>query len=111
MVYTFTFEYEKKENCTACGLPEIKWDVEPKTTWEEFIERLAKDPALQLVSPGITCPDNKTSIYLQKPPMMEQKLRPNLKKTVGELIGDGMSLNITAPALLSIAITIQVRFV
>ena len=23
-LYTFTFEYEKKENCTACGLPEIK---------------------------------------------------------------------------------------
>jgi len=85
--------------------------VDPKTTWEEFIERLAKDPSLQLVSPGITCPDNKTSIYLQKPPMMEQKLRPNLKKTVGELIADGMSLNITAPALLSIAITIQVHFV
>jgi len=110
-LYTLTFEYEKKENCTACGTPEIKWDVDPKTTWEDFIERLAKDPALQLVNPSITCADNKVSIYMQKPPMMEKKLRPNLKLTLGELIGDGMYLNITAPALLSIAIQIQVHFV
>jgi len=110
-VYTLTFEYEKKENCTACGTPEIKWDVDPATKWEDFIERLAKDPSLQLVNPSITCADNKVVIYMQKPPMMEKKLRPNLQKTVGELISDGMTLNITAPALLSIAIQIFVRFV
>lgn len=43
--------------------------------------------------------------------MLEKKLRPNLSKTIGELIEDGMSLNITAPNLPGVAITMKIRFV
>lgn len=47
---------------------------------------------------------------MQNPPMLEKKLRPNLAKTIGELIDDGNSLNITAPTLPGVAVTMKIRF-
>ncbi len=48
---------------------------------------------------------------MQAPPAMEQKTRPNLKKAVGELVEDGMTLDITAPTLPGVAIQLQLQFV
>jgi hypothetical protein len=47
---------------------------------------------------------------MQNPPMLEKRLRPNLAKAIGELIDDGDSLNITAPTLPGVAITMKLRF-
>eukprot|EP01087_Luapelamoeba_hula_P006553 TRINITY_DN1662_c0_g1_i1.p1 TRINITY_DN1662_c0_g1~~TRINITY_DN1662_c0_g1_i1.p1 ORF type:complete len:464 (-),score=82.51 TRINITY_DN1662_c0_g1_i1:52-1413(-) len=110
-VYTLTFEYEKKDNCLACGaMDAIKWDVDPKTTWEDLIEALAKDARLQLVRPSIRCSDNNTTIYMPSPPAMELKLRPNLKMSVDTLVSDGMTLDITSPALHGVAVQVVLQF-
>jgi ubiquitin-activating enzyme E1 C len=111
-VYTFTFEYERKPNCLGCGTVDnvIEWNVNPDQKWEDFIEDLAKDSTLQLTRPSIRCPDKNIGIYMQNPPMLEKKLRPNLSKTIGELIDDGNSLNITAPTLPGVAVTMKIRF-
>jgi len=110
-VYTYTFEYEKKENCLACGAMEsIRWEIDPRQIVEEFIEELAKDSRLQLVRPSLRCPDNNVNIYMPAPPSMEIKLRPNLKKPIGELVEDGMSLDITAPTLHGVAVQLVLIF-
>jgi len=111
-VYTFTFEYEKKPNCLTCSNAgeAIEWEVDPEQTLEEFIEAIGKDARLQLSKPSIRCPDNGTSVYMQAPPHLELKLRPNLKKPIGQLVSDGMTLDITAPTLPGVAIQMQLKF-
>jgi ubiquitin-activating enzyme E1 C len=42
-VYTYTFEYEKKESCPVCGKSETTYEVLPSMKLEEFIDALAKD--------------------------------------------------------------------
>uniref|UniRef100_A0A671V6G2 NEDD8-activating enzyme E1 catalytic subunit n=1 Tax=Sparus aurata TaxID=8175 RepID=A0A671V6G2_SPAAU len=64
-LYTYTFEAERKENCSAC----IYYDI------------------LQMKSPAITATvegKNKT-LYLQSVASIEQRTRPNLSKTLKEL--------------------------
>jgi len=111
-VYTFTFEYEKEENCLSCSAADntLNWDVDPKQKWIDFLDDLAKDPRLQLVKPSIRCQEKKENIYMPAPPMLEKKLRPNLDKAIGELIEDGMTLNITAPSLPGLAVHLLVHF-
>jgi len=111
-VYTFTYEPERSPDCLGCGTVDkvIDWHVNPDQKWEDFMNDLAKDSTLQLSKASIRCPDNNTGIYMQNPPMLEKKLRPNLAKTIAELIEDGMCLNITAPTLPGVAITMKIHF-
>jgi len=111
-VYTFTFEYERKENCLACsGVDSVlSWTVNPEQKWADFMDDLARDSTLQLTKPSIRCPDKNIGIYMQAPPMLEKKLRPNLSKSIGELIDDGMTINITAPTLPGVAISLKIKF-
>uniref|UniRef100_A0A8C2Z4P7 NEDD8-activating enzyme E1 catalytic subunit n=1 Tax=Cyclopterus lumpus TaxID=8103 RepID=A0A8C2Z4P7_CYCLU len=80
-LYTYTFEAERKENCSACSqLPD--YDVLLFT-------------ALQMKSPALTATvegKNKT-LYLQSVASIEQRTRPNLSKTLKELgLSDGQEL-------------------
>jgi ubiquitin-activating enzyme E1 C len=45
-VYTYTFEYEKKETCPVCGTTEITFTVSPDLKLEEFIDLLQQDSRL-----------------------------------------------------------------
>jgi len=110
-VYTYTFEYEKKEGCLACGSMEtVKWEIKPSQTWQEFMDELAKDSRFQLQRPALRCPDNNKMIYLPAPPSLERGLRPNLSKTIKELVEDGMSLDITSPTLHGVSLQLQLVF-
>lgn len=42
-VYSYTFDYAKKESCPVCGTNETVFTVSPENTLEEFMQLLAED--------------------------------------------------------------------
>jgi ubiquitin-activating enzyme E1 C len=110
-LYTPTFTYDKNELCLVCGDSSVvrKYEVLSTLTLQEFIERLVKDPNLQLQKPSIVA--EKTTLYMQQPPSLREKLKGNLSKPLNELISDGELLTITDPAIPDISVPLQVVFV
>jgi len=109
-VYSYTFEYSKKDFCIVCS---DEAAVRPMTmsstiTLAELIEKLQSDSTLQLKKPSITA-DNR-SLYMQKPTSLELILRPNLEKSLHELIQSGEVLTVTDPTLFEISLSIQINF-
>lgn len=110
-LYTPTFTYDKNELCLVCGDSSVvrKYEVLSTLTLQEFIERLVKDPNLQLQKPSIVA--EKTTLYMQKPPSLKEQLKGNLSKPLNELISDGELLTVTDPAIPDISVPLQVVFV
>lgn len=109
-LYSPTFTYERKANCLVCS-DEAQVQtrtVDKETTLEEFMSQLGEDPAFQLKKPSLIA--ESTSLYMQKPPSLEQALRPNLKKTMEELIKNGEVITITDPALGEISLSLSIQF-
>ncbi|KAL6065898.1 NEDD8-activating protein uba3 [Balamuthia mandrillaris] len=111
-VYTFTFEYERKENCLGCSNVEntIVWPVDPEQKVEEFLDALKADSTLQLTRPSVRCADTGVNLYLQAPPALEKKTRPNLVEPLEKFVQHGSQLSIVDPNLPGRAIIIQVSF-
>jgi NEDD8-activating enzyme E1 len=110
-LYTPTFVYEKCDSCVVCSdeaaVREKK--VSAALTLGDFIAELSADAALQLKRPSLM--GQATSLYMQKPPSLEQALRGNLCKPLGDLLEDGELLTITDPTLHEVSLTIRVVFV
>eukprot|EP01118_Nematostelium_gracile_P006865 TRINITY_DN2215_c0_g1_i1.p1 TRINITY_DN2215_c0_g1~~TRINITY_DN2215_c0_g1_i1.p1 ORF type:complete len:443 (+),score=150.91 TRINITY_DN2215_c0_g1_i1:46-1329(+) len=107
-VYTYTFDYAKKESCPVCGTSETTFQVSPDIKLEEFIELLAQDSRYQLKKPSLRTPGK--SLYMQAPKPLQEATKMNLEKTLRELIQDEDVLDITDPSLPNIAINIRVKF-
>lgn len=43
-IYTYTFEHQKKPDCTVCGSETSVAELDPKMTVEELIEWLTEKP-------------------------------------------------------------------
>jgi len=54
-LYTFTFEYEKKDDCPVCGSSTQRFSVNREKTLEELIEQLATMPSM-FSSPSLLSP-------------------------------------------------------
>jgi len=63
-VYTYTFEYARKESCPVCGTSETTFEISPDIKLEEFIDLLARDSRYQLKKPSIRLP--KKNHYICK---------------------------------------------
>ncbi|KAM4610686.1 NEDD8-activating enzyme E1 catalytic subunit-like isoform 3-T5 [Polymixia lowei] len=102
-LYTYTFEAERKENCSACSQVPQDLQFPPSAKLQEVLEYLTENSSLQMKSPAITTTlegKNKT-LYLQSVKSIEERTRPNLCKTLKELgLSDGQELavaDITTP--------------
>lgn len=112
-IYTYTYENERKEDCLACS--QIPQTLEVKSTdkLQDIINMLTEGIQYQMKNPGLqTMADGRTkSLYLSSPKSIEEKLRPNLKKTIEELgLQDGSELcvaDITNPTSLIFKIKIK----
>uniref|UniRef100_A0A8C1GQ22 NEDD8-activating enzyme E1C n=1 Tax=Cyprinus carpio TaxID=7962 RepID=A0A8C1GQ22_CYPCA len=102
-LYTYTFEAERKENCSACS--QVPQDLQflPSAKLQEVLDYLTENASLQMKSPAITTTldgKNKT-LYLQTVASIEERTRPNLSKTLKELgLVDGQELavaDVTTP--------------
>jgi len=106
-VYTYTFEYEKKETCAVCGKPEITFQVSPELKLEEFMDILQQDSRTQFKKPSIRTTEK--SLYMQAPKQLQEATAKNLDKTLKELVAED-ELTVTDPALPNIAVTIRLQW-
>lgn len=114
-IYTYTFEHMKKSDCPVCSEDNLArpLQVNPRSTLQEFLEGLAERPEAyesahhmgkyfanynhsQLKKPSIR--SEEKSLYYQFPPDLEEQTRPNLSKSLSELVADGEEVAITDPA-------------
>uniref|UniRef100_A0A8C1EKE5 NEDD8-activating enzyme E1 catalytic subunit n=1 Tax=Cyprinus carpio carpio TaxID=630221 RepID=A0A8C1EKE5_CYPCA len=102
-LYTYTFEAERKENCSACSQVPQDLQFPPSAKLQEILDYLTENASLQMKSPAITTTldgKNKT-LYLQTVASIEERTRPNLNKTLKELgLVDGQELavaDVTTP--------------
>uniref|UniRef100_A0A8C5FF01 NEDD8-activating enzyme E1 catalytic subunit n=1 Tax=Gadus morhua TaxID=8049 RepID=A0A8C5FF01_GADMO len=102
-LYTYTFEAERKDNCSACSQVPLDMRFSSSSTLQEVLDYLTESSYLQMKSPAITASvegKNKT-LYLQTVASIEQRTRPNLSKTLKELgLADGQELavaDVTTP--------------
>uniref|UniRef100_A0A3Q3SSM0 NEDD8-activating enzyme E1 catalytic subunit n=1 Tax=Mastacembelus armatus TaxID=205130 RepID=A0A3Q3SSM0_9TELE len=102
-LYTYTFEAERKENCSACSQVPLDLHFSPSSKLQEVLDYLTESASLQMKSPAITATvegKNKT-LYLQSVASIEQRTRQNLSKTLKELgLSDGQELavaDVTTP--------------
>jgi len=109
-LYTPTFIYDKSDLCVVCSdaASTRVMNMDSSITLKEFMALLSKEPSLQLMKPSIISETN--TLYMQKPPSLEQVLRVNLEKSLYELISDGETLTITDPTLRDISLSIQIQF-
>ena len=70
--------------------------MNPNSTLQEFIDSLAERAEAQLKKP--TLRTERTSLYSQFPPSLEEQTRPNLAKKLKELVVDGEEIGVSDPA-------------
>ncbi|KAJ2395735.1 NEDD8 activating enzyme [Coemansia sp. RSA 2559] len=96
-IHSYSFSYAQNEKCMVCGHKRKAVEVPATMTLEELIDSIKDDPSLQLKAPSLTV--GETSLYFQKPKGLEERTRPNLKKTVRDLFESGSTLTVTDPVL------------
>jgi ubiquitin-activating enzyme E1 C len=82
-VYSHTFIYERKDDCPVCTATIRKMIVTRTTTLNELLQQL-RGGDLRLTSPSVTT--SAQTLYMAKPPALEQATRPNLDKTLYSLL-------------------------
>ncbi|KAK9477148.1 hypothetical protein V1514DRAFT_348411 [Lipomyces japonicus] len=106
-VYTYTFEHQQKEDCPVCGNIAQDFFANKETTLEEFIDHLADTQQVRIKTPSLRTADK--NLYLQAPPQLEEATRPNLSKTLKELVLDGEEISITDPGL-PFSVKLKIRY-
>jgi NEDD8-activating enzyme E1 len=105
-LYTYTFNYDKKDDCPVCGsLARDMW-VKSNLTLEEFIETLKERPEAQLKKPSLRT--EAKNLYLQSRPLKDI-LAPNLKKPMKDLVEDGEEIGVTDPAF-QVSFKFKIRY-
>ncbi|CAH1784961.1 unnamed protein product [Owenia fusiformis] len=86
-VYTYTFEAEKKDDCVACSNIPKPLKFTEDSTLGQIINHLKEHGDYQFKSPGIvTLIDGKNkTLYMNTVKSIEERTKPNLKKTIKEL--------------------------
>eukprot|EP00549_Striatella_unipunctata_P011911 CAMPEP_0118683788 /NCGR_PEP_ID=MMETSP0800-20121206/6252_1 /TAXON_ID=210618 ORGANISM="Striatella unipunctata, Strain CCMP2910" /NCGR_SAMPLE_ID=MMETSP0800 /ASSEMBLY_ACC=CAM_ASM_000638 /LENGTH=433 /DNA_ID=CAMNT_0006580361 /DNA_START=6 /DNA_END=1307 /DNA_ORIENTATION=- len=108
-IHSHTFVYERKENCPVSSSAVMKMNISSTKSLNELIQQL-KDGDLRLKAPSITVGGSGTTLYMQKPPSLEQATRPNLDKPLGKLISSGEELTITDPVFPEISVGLKIVF-
>jgi NEDD8-activating enzyme E1 len=108
-IYTYTFRYEKKDDCPVCGNLARSLPVDPAWTLQELLDSLATLPEAQLKKPSIRA-ESKT-LYMQYPPGLEEQTRPNLKRKLEDLgLVDGEEIGVTDPAFFTVSFKYKLKF-
>jgi len=108
-VYTYTFQYEKKETCPVCGTTEITFQVSPEVKLEEFMDLIQQDSRFQFKRPSIRTAEK--SLYMQAPKALQEATKKNLEKPLKELVSeDDDVLSVTDPSLPNIAVSIKLQW-
>ena len=84
-IYTYTFEYEKKDDCLACSNRPKVHKISKSATLKSFRKELIE--SYQMKSPALTTRinDKNKTLYMETIQSIEEKTRPNLEKSLEEL--------------------------
>eukprot|EP00741_Cyanophora_paradoxa_P005680 tig00000903_g5507.t1 len=106
-VYTHTFEAERSATCPVCSTRPIPFPVGPQETLQALLTRLEEDARFRLREASVRA--GGRSLYIRRPPALEEATRPNLDKRLGELCPGGAELTITDPSL-PVSLTLALSF-
>ncbi len=109
-IYTYTFKHERKPDCPVCAQDQqarpLQTDL--SITLQQFLDALSERPEAQLKKPSIRA--ERKTLYMQAPPALEEKTRPNLALTLKELgLEDGHEVVITDPAFPTLTFSFVLR--
>jgi NEDD8-activating enzyme E1 len=107
-VHSHTFAYAQKDDCIVCTSTVRKMTVSSTMTLNELRQQLCEG-SWRLHSPSLVSGSGLT-LYMPKPPALEQVTRPNLDKALSSLIAPGEELTITDPLLERTNVTLQISF-
>ncbi|GAA5998336.1 NEDD8-activating protein UBA3 [Rhodotorula paludigena] len=96
-IYTYTFEHQKKPECPVCGGEKIAVQQKRDSSLQDLIDMLLERQELQIRRPSLRIATK--SLYLQAPLQLEEATRPNLTKTLGELMTSGDVVTVTDAGL------------
>ncbi|GAA5873310.1 hypothetical protein JCM1840_000024 [Sporobolomyces johnsonii] len=96
-IYTYTFEHQRKPECPVCGGEKITVTQNRDSSLQDLIDMLLEKQDLQIRRPSLSLAGK--NLYLQAPPQLEAATRPNLTKTLGELMQSGDVLTVTDAGL------------
>ncbi|GAA6038951.1 hypothetical protein JCM8097_000590 [Rhodosporidiobolus ruineniae] len=96
-IYTYTFEHQKKPECPVCGGERTTVTQPASSSLQDLIDMLLEKQELQIRRPSLSLEGK--SLYLQAPPQLEEATRPNLQKTLGELMQSGDVVTVTDAGL------------
>merc|ERR1712146_594183 len=107
-VYTNTYEHAKKDDCIVCSVQTRLLTVPSTMTLSELRQKLCDDPEYQLKDPSMRS-ESGVTLYISNK-ILESRLGPNLKKTIGSLIADGETIIVTDKILGELHVKVQVKF-
>lgn len=107
-VYSHTFVYERKDDCPVCSSTVHKITLGKEDTLNQLMQQLVEGE-LRLKAPSMT--SSSRTLYMQKPPALEQATRVNLDKPVSSLIANGEEITVTDPVLQSVNLALAVTFI
>ncbi|ODQ81910.1 hypothetical protein BABINDRAFT_179456 [Babjeviella inositovora NRRL Y-12698] len=97
-IFTYTFKYERKENCAVCGYDSKTFTAQRWWTLQDFVDHIAEQNEVQMKQPSLATA--RKNLYLRKPEALEKATRPNLSKKLCDLVEDGTEeVAITDPQL------------
>jgi NEDD8-activating enzyme E1 len=109
-IHSHTFEYAQKQDCPVCTNTPQTISCQPEMPVSAFIQFHLKDSPLRLSNPSLVSGRGVT-LYMPKPPSLEQATRPNLEKPLSTFLEDGEEIVVTDPILESINISVLINFV
>ncbi|GAA5936352.1 hypothetical protein JCM1841_003125 [Sporobolomyces salmonicolor] len=96
-IYTYTFEHQRKPECPVCGGEKVTVTQNKDSLLQDLIDMLLEKQDLQIRRPSLSLAGK--NLYLQAPPQLEAATRPNLEKTLAELMQSGDVLTVTDAGL------------
>lgn len=107
--YSYTFEYQRSDNCCACNIPRRVWDLPATTTVQDVIDQLKEAIDLQLSDPTLSTPAD--NVWLPKPEALRAATLPNLEKPISSFIASGESFAVTDPVFpKDISLDLRINF-
>lgn len=107
-IYTYTFNYEKKEDCPVCGNAPKPLTIKSDSTLQDVVELLGTHGDSQLKKPSLRT-ESKT-LYMQSPISLEEATRGNLVRKVVEMVVEGEEVTVTDPAFPTISFRYRIHY-
>lgn len=107
-LYTFTFQHEQRPECPVCGGESITAEVGRDWTLERLVEWIGLRQDLQIKRPSLAYSDARP-LFFQAPPQLYEATKPNLEKTLPELLEEGEEIVVTDPNL-PFSLTVAVKY-